>query len=142
VTPQELKYLITSLETATKEELILRIYDALIMFSRQAVDRMYKDPADIEKIHNLLRRSQRACVELICALDFDIGGPLAYNLMAVYGHWHKQLVRANMEQDPTRVERVVPDFIDYRATWTEAIKRWRMEQATEPASDRDFASIA
>lgn len=144
MTPQELKYLETSLTTAPKEELILRIYDALIMFSRQAVDRLYNDPGDIQAIHNLLLRSQRACVELISALDFEIGGELATNLNLVYAYWHRELVRANMEQDPTRVERILPDIQDYRKTWADAIKEWRKMQQPEDAqvAGNEFASTA
>ncbi|MGA3039102.1 MAG: flagellar export chaperone FliS [Vulcanimicrobiaceae bacterium] len=143
MTPQELKYLETSLTTAPKEELILRVYDALIMFARQAVDRLYNDPGDIQTIHNLLLRSQRACIELISALDFEIGGELATNLNLVYAYWHRELVRANMEQDPTRVEKVLPDIMDYRKTWADAIKEWRKLQTSgeERATD-EFASTA
>ncbi|HTX02452.1 MAG TPA: flagellar export chaperone FliS [Candidatus Acidoferrales bacterium] len=143
MTPQELKYLETSLTTAPKEELILRVYDALIMFARQAVDRLYNDPGDIQSVHNLLLRSQRACIELISALDFEIGGELATNLNLVYAYWHRELVRANMEQDPTRVEKILPDVMDYRKTWADAIKEWRKLQASgeERATD-EFASTA
>jgi flagellar protein FliS len=144
MTPQELKYLETSLTTAPKEELILRVYDALIMFARQAVDRLYNEPADIQAIHNLLLRSQRACVELISALDFEIGGELATNLNLVYAYWHRELVRANMEQDPTRVEKILPDIQDYRKTWAEAIKEWRKLQQPDDvsAAGNEFASTA
>ena len=143
MTPQELKYLETSLTTAPKEELILRVYDALIMLARQAVDRLYNDPGDIQTIHNLLLRSQRACVELINALNFDIGGELATNLYLVYAFWHRELVRANMEQDPTRVEKILPDIVDYRKTWAEAIKEWRKQQSSgEAIAGSEFSSTA
>jgi flagellar protein FliS len=143
MTPQELKYLETSLTTAPKEELILRVYDALIMFARQAIDRLYNDPGDIATIHNLLLRSQRACIELINALNFEIGGELAQNLNLIYAHWHRELVRANMQQDVTRVEKILPDIIEYRKTWAEAIKEWRKQQITSAeAIGGDFASSA
>lgn len=144
MTPQELRYLETSLSTAPKEELILRVYDALIMLARQAVDRLYNDPGDIQTIHNLLIRSQKACVELISSLDFEIGGDLANNLNLVYAYWHRELVRANMEQDPTRVEKILPDIVDYRQTWAQAIKEWRKLQnpGAEPKAGNEFASTA
>jgi len=34
---------------------------------------------------------------------------------------------ANMYGDPERVERLIPDFISYRETWGEAIRRFRLE---------------
>lgn len=143
MTPQELRYLQTSLLTAPKEELILRVYDALIMIARQAVDRLYNDPGDIQTIHNLLIRAQKACVELISALNFEIGGDLAANLNLVYAYWHREMVRANMEQDPTRIERILPDIVDYRKTWADAIKEWRKSQNNgEASSGNAFASTA
>ncbi|MBV8600519.1 MAG: flagellar export chaperone FliS [Candidatus Eremiobacteraeota bacterium] len=142
MTPQELKYLETSLNTAPKEELILRVYDALIMLSRQAVEKLNNDPGNIEGIHNLLLRSQRACIELIGGLNFEIGGELAQNLNLVYAYWHRELVRANMEQDATRIDKILPDIIDYRKTWAEAIKEWRKQQITEERSGDEFASTA
>lgn len=143
MTPQELRYLETSLMTAPKEELILRVYDALIMIARQAIERFYNEPGDIQTIHNLLLRGQRACVEMISALNFDIGGELATNLNLVYAYWHRQLVRANMEQDPTRIEKILPDIIDYRKTWADAIKEWRKQQNPgEPTAKDEFASTA
>ena len=143
MTPQELKYLETSLTTAPKEELIIRIYDALIMFARQAVERLYNDAGDIQSIHNLLLRSQRACVELISSLDFEVGGDLATNLNLVYAYWHREFVRANMEQDPTRVEKILPDIVDYRQTWIDAIKEWRKQQNNaQEETGKDFVATA
>jgi flagellar secretion chaperone FliS len=142
MTPQEHKYLETSLTTAPKEELILRVYDLLIMSARQATDRLYKEPDDIEKIHKLLLRSQRACTELISGLNFEVGGELAQNLNLVYAHWHRELVRANMEQLPSRIEAILPDIVEYRKTWAEAIKAWRKQQFTEERSGDEFASTA
>jgi flagellar protein FliS len=143
MTPQELKYLETSLTTAPKEELVLRVYDALIMFARQAIDRLYNDAGDIQTIHNLLLRGQRACVELISSLNFEIGGELATNLNLVYAYWHRELVRANMEQDPTRIEKILPDIVDYRQTWMEAIKEWRKQQnAGQDNAGNEFVATA
>lgn len=143
MTPQELKYLETSLTTAPKEELIIRVYDALIMFARQAVERLYNDANDIQTIHNLLLRSQRACVELISSLNFEAGGELATNLNLVYAYWHRELVRANMEQDPSRIEKILPDIVDYRQTWIDAIKEWRKQQNNgEASSGNEFAATA
>jgi flagellar protein FliS len=143
MTPHELKYLETSLTTAPKEELILRVYDALIMFARQAIDRLYNDAGDIETIHNLLLRSQRACVELISSLNFEIGGELATNLNLVYAYWHREFVRANMEQDPTRIEKILPDIVDYRQTWMEAIKEWRKQQSNgQDSAGTEFVATA
>ena len=62
------------------------------------------------------------------SLNFEIGGELAVNLFRVYEFWHRQLVLANLQKDPQRVERVLPFFKEYRVTWAEAQRRFRAEQ--------------
>ena len=134
-TAQE-KYLETSIATASPEELIIRTFDALILFSSQALDKFETDATDVEGIHNKLLRAQRACCLLMGALDFDIGGDLAKNLFRVYEFWHHELVMANMKKDAARVARLLPDFKEYRETWMEAISRFRTEQALKGQASR------
>ena len=121
------KYLEASINSAPPEELNLRVFDALVMFSKQAVAAIRETPEDIQRRHDLLRRSQSACALLMGSLDFEVGGELARNLFRVYEFWHHDLVMANMYGDPERVERLIPDFISYRETWGEAIRRFRLE---------------
>ena len=134
-TAQE-KYLETSIATASPEELIIRTYDALILFSSQALEKFETDATDVEGIHNKLLRAQRACCLLMGALNFDIGGDLAKNLFRIYEFWHHELVMANMKKDAARIERLLPDFKEYRETWMEAISRFRTEQAIKGQGSR------
>jgi flagellar protein FliS len=122
------KYLETSIATASPEDLIIKTFDALVLFSSQALEKFKKDGHDIEGIHNKLLRAQRACCLLMGSLNFDVGGDLATNLFRVYEYWHHELVMANMKKDPSRIERLLPDFKSYRETWTEAISRFKAEQ--------------
>lgn len=140
--PMDYRYLETSLATATPEELILKIYDGLILFATQASKRMHEDLQDIQGIHDNLRRAQRACALLMGSLNFEIGGELSTNLFRVYEFWHHELVMANMQRDVERVDRLIPDFKDYRQTWGEAIKQFRAEKATGRAPEEGYVGIA
>jgi len=124
------KYLEASINSVPPEELNLKVFDALVMFSKQGVQTLRDAPDDIQRKHDLLRRAQRACALLMGSLDFEVGGELARNLFRVYEFWHHELVMANMYGDPDRVERLIPDFISYRETWGEAIRRFRVENAS------------
>ena len=128
------KYLETSIVTASKEDLILKIFDILILSATQARDRFYDAANDVETIHAQLRRAQRALALLMGSLDFDIGGDIAKNLFRVYEWWHHELVLANMQRDPSRIERLLPDFKDYREMWVKAIAEFRAAQRAETAS--------
>lgn len=127
-TPAEQKYLETSIATASKEDLIVKIYDALILSSQQALEKLQYERGDIEGIHKALLRAQRAICLLMGSLDMEIGGDLAKNLFRVYEYWHHELVMANMQKDATRVERLLPDFKDYRTTWQKAVTLFKAEK--------------
>ncbi len=131
------KYLETKIMTAAPEELTLVIFDVLILASVKAVDKLKNVPTDIQGIHDELRRGQRALALLMGSLDFEVGGDIARNLFRVYEWWHHELVLANMQKAPDRVERLLPDFRSYRSTWAEVNKRSRTERhstATAPVS--------
>jgi flagellar protein FliS len=126
--PAEQKYLETSIATASKEDLIVKIYDALILSSQQALEKLQYERTDIEGIHKALLRAQRAICLLMGSLDMEIGGDLAKNLFRVYEYWHHELVMANMQKDASRVERLLPDFKDYRSTWQTAIAQFKAQK--------------
>ncbi|MBV8246558.1 MAG: flagellar export chaperone FliS [Candidatus Eremiobacteraeota bacterium] len=122
------RYLETSISTSSPEELIIKLFDGLILFSTQALEKMEASAHDVEGIHKCLLRAQKACCLLMGSLDMEIGGDLATNLFRVYEFWHHELVMANMQKEPSRITRILPDFKDYRATWMEAISRFKAEQ--------------
>jgi len=126
------KYLETSIATASKEDLILKIFDALILASTQALEKLEAQRGDIEGIHKTLLRAQRACCLLMGSLDMEIGGDLSANLFRVYEFWHHELVMANMQKDAQRVSRLLPHFKDYRHTWGQAVAQFTAQQHGTP----------
>ncbi len=122
----EQKYLETSIATASKEDLIVKIFDVLIIAGQQAFEKLTSDRDDITGIHKALLRAQRACSLLMGSLDMEIGGDLSKNLFRVYEFWHHELVMANMQKDASRVERLLPYFRDYRETWNMAVGQFKV----------------
>lgn len=135
-TSPTLKYLEASITTASKEDLMVKIFDAIVMFTRRAVERMKTEPNDIQGRHNLLRSAQRACGAAIDAIDFELGGELAQSNAALYQFWYRELVQANMEGDVTRAEGVLPQMLMIRNAWAEAVRRYKVEFASsDPRQD-------
>ena len=124
-----LRYLEASINSASPEELIIKVYDALLLFARQAVDVMEARPADIQARHDLLRRAQRACALLMGSLKLDLDSDIPGNLFRIYEFWHHQLVAANMQGDASKVRELLPLIAGMRETWVEAIKKYRTEGA-------------
>lgn len=138
----EQRYLETSIATASREDLIIKVFDALLIAAQQAHEKLLNDRSDIEGIHRTLLRAQRACCLLMGALDMEIGGELARNLLRVYEFWHHQLVMANMQKDAERVGRLLPDFKSYRETWMQAITQFKLQQrGTAAAGAASYASV-
>jgi flagellar biosynthetic protein FliS len=131
-----MKYLEASISTASKEDLMVKIFDAIVLFTRKAIERMKADPSDIQGRHDSLRTAQRACGAAIDAIDFELGGELAASNAALYRFWYRELVQANMEGDVTRAEGVLPQMLEIRHAWAEAVRRYKIEFASsEPRQD-------
>ncbi|GAC1659398.1 MAG: flagellar export chaperone FliS [Candidatus Elarobacter sp.] len=125
-----LRYLEASINSASPEELIIKVYDALLLFARQAVEVMETRPADIQARHDVLRRAQRACALLMGSLRLDLDSEIPGNLFRIYEFWHHQLVDANMQGDPSKVREVLPLIAGMRETWVEAIKQYRSQSVS------------
>jgi flagellar protein FliS len=122
-----LRYLEASINSASPEDLIIKVYDALLLFARQALEVMEARPSDIQGRHDLLRRAQRACALLMGSLRLDLDSEIPGNLFRIYEFWHHELVAANMQGDPQKVRGVLPLMAEMRETWVEAIKKYRAE---------------
>ena len=123
------RYLEASITSASPEELIVKTYDGLLLFARQAIEAMESRPGDIQARHDLLRRAQRACALLMGSLRMDLDSEIPGNLFRIYEFWHHQLVAANMQGDPGKVRELLPLIAEMRETWVEVIKRYRAEKA-------------
>ncbi|MDQ2871546.1 MAG: flagellar protein FliS [Candidatus Eremiobacteraeota bacterium] len=131
------RYLETSIATASKEDLIVKIFDVLLTSSTHALEKLQNAPADIEGIHKHLLRAQRALCLLMGSLDMELGGQVATNLFRVYEFWHHELVLANMQKSAVRVERLLPDFKEYREMWAKAVLEFKtLPREASPARAR------
>lgn len=138
----EQQYLETSIATASKEDLIVKIFDILIVAATQGLDKLNNDRNDIEGIHKALLRAQRALALLMGSLDMEIGGEISRNLFRVYEFWHHELVIANMQKDAARVERILPNFKDYREMWRQAVNEFKQHQYGQGATQgQGFAAV-
>lgn len=146
-TSADQRYLETSIATAAKEDLIIKIFDILILSSQQALEKLDSEPGEIEGIHRCLLRAQRACCLLMGSLDMEIGGELAHNLFRIYEFWHHELVMTNMRKDASRLAQILPAMLDFRDTWQQAITKFKLMQRQNTAvgsatADQRMSSFA
>jgi len=114
------KYLKTQIQTASREQLVLMLYDGAIRFSEQAKDRLAS--RDYDGAHGLLIRAQNIVLELLYALDRKTGGEIAEKLSGLYTYCYSRLIEANVYHQPERVDESSNVLRDLREAWAKAIE--------------------
>ena len=85
----------TAIQTASKEELVLLLYNGAIKYTHQSIEFIdQKNWADASK--NICR-AQAIIVELLNSLNFEVGGDIAKNLEYLYSVMVDNLTVANFE---------------------------------------------
>ncbi len=113
-------YLKTQVETASKEQLVVMLFDGIIRFSEQA--RKHMEKKEIEETHHNLMRAQAIVMELIYTVDKEKGGSIAENLLALHAYAYSCLVNANMHKDTTKIDEVQHIYRELREGWVGAMQ--------------------
>lgn len=120
------EYLKTQIQTASREQLILMLYDGAIRFGDQAKDRIVAQ--DREGAHGLLIRAQNIVLELLYALDRKAGGTIADNLAGLYTYCYQRLVEANIQHDPVKIDECNGILRKLREAWAQAMANLKRGQ--------------
>lgn len=94
-----------SIKTASKEKLLLMLYDGLERFLKISI--MALDEKNIEKANTYLKKSQAVITELMCSLNMEEGGEIAKSLMLMYDYLSRRTVEANIKKDKAIAEEVL-----------------------------------
>jgi flagellar protein FliS len=117
------KYRSNAVFTATKEELVLMLYDGAVRFCNQALAAL--ENKDINKTHNLIIRVQDIIREFQIALDTQY--EISAQLDGAYDYLHGRLVDANLNKDAAILAEVRDHLRQFRDTWREAMKLSRQQ---------------
>ncbi|MFH1021828.1 MAG: flagellar export chaperone FliS [Planctomycetota bacterium] len=119
------KYLETQIRTASREQLLLLMYDGAIRFCEKAVHAMRE--ARVEESHAALIKAQGVLMELMCSLDQAVQPEFSKRLFSLYNFWYLRLVEANLHRDAARVEGVLAMLRPLRRAWAEAVEKIRSD---------------
>ncbi|GHS92937.1 hypothetical protein FACS1894107_09940 [Planctomycetales bacterium] len=117
----------TQIHTASKEQLVLMLYDGVIRFSEQGRQAILDK--NIEKKQFALVRSQDIIFELVNGLDHEKGGEIAANLARLYAYAIKRLVDANLKNDTAGIDETQDIFRNLREAWAVAMTQVNREKA-------------
>lgn len=120
------QYQKASIETASREQILIMLYDGAIQFLNKA--RVAIGNNQIEDIHNNLIGAQNIIQEFINSMDREVAPQLAENLISLYEYFLRRLVQANMKRQIEPVDEVLKYLKSLKATWEQAIVLAQKEQ--------------
>jgi flagellar protein FliS len=100
--------------TASRERLVVMLYDGACRFLEQGATAMRA--GDIGGTHVKLRRGEAIISYLQHTLDMS-QGEIANNLLVIYLFCRRHLNRARVERDPKKVDEVISLLRQLREAW-------------------------
>jgi flagellar protein FliS len=101
---QASRYRETEVLTATPGQLVVLLYDHLLLSLRRA--RVAMEARELDVQSDNLERGRNVLTELLVTLDRERGGEVASNLGALYSFLLGELVQVGVKADVSRLDRV------------------------------------
>lgn len=120
----------TSIHTASKEQILLMLYQAAIKNCKKAIAAI--EEKDIAAKGQYIGKLQDIVVELNNSLDFEIGGKIAVELSSLYDYLMYASTQANIKIDKEPLEGCLKVLITLYDGWNEAVKSLKPENANKP----------
>ena len=114
--PVDDRYLRMKIQTARPMELILIMYDGVILFLKRALVNY-----ELRKRHvydENLQKAKNVIKELQLSLNLDVK-PISYQLFSLYDYMLREIgdARCNRKENKAKLQKVVRMLQDLRATW-------------------------
>jgi flagellar protein FliS len=101
--------------SAQPEQLIVMLYDGARRFLHQAAIAMGE--GQVELAHRKLRRTEDILLHLREVLDMEQGGEIATRLQSIYMFCQSYLLKARLDRDPAKIDRVSAMLGELRDAW-------------------------
>ena len=128
----------TSIATASKERILLMLYEAAIRYFKRA--KIAIEQNNVAEKGLMIGKAQDIVNELNNTLDFDKGGDIAKQLETLYIHIFNESTDANINNDTKKIDHCVNLLTTLYDGWKEAINQ--LNSAAAPAEQKkiDFRS--
>lgn len=120
------KYKQTSVQSASKEKILLMLYEGAIRFIKQAMVAI--DKKDIADRGMNIGRAFDIINELNNTLNHEAGGEIASNLEQLYMFISEQLTKANATGQKKPLEDALKVLETLYSGWVEAIEKLKREE--------------
>lgn len=125
------KYKATSIQSASKEKLLLMMYEGAIKFTKMAIA-----SAEQKKIADRglnIGRAYDIVLELNNSLDHKVGGDIAKNLEQLYMFVTEQFTKANISGDPQHLKNALRILETLYEGWVKAIEQLKKQSPEKSA---------
>ncbi len=127
------KYKETSVVSASREKLLLMMYEGAIKFTKQAIKAA--ETKNIADRCNYIGRAYDIVMELNNTLDHKIGGEIAKNLEQLYMFITEQYTKANINGSPEPLKNALKVLETLYEGWVGAVEKMKQE-ATKPTTSK------
>lgn len=111
----------TAVQTASKEKILLLLYEACIRFMKRAQKAM--ENKNFEEKGIMIGKAQDILNELNNTLDFEVGGDIAKQLEQLYMFLFDHTTEANIENSPEKLENCINIMSTLYDGWKEAVEK-------------------
>lgn len=121
------KYKNTSIQSASREKLLLMMYEGAIKFTKLAIQAAEKK--DIADRGMNIGRAYDIIMELNNTLDHKVGGEISKNLEQLYMYMTDRLTQANLSGKPEPLRDVLKLLETLYDGWAKAIESIKKNQS-------------
>ncbi len=125
----------TAVSTASKEQILLMLYQAAIKNCKKAIECI--QAKNIAGKGEYIGKLQDIVIELNNSLDFEVGGDIAKELSSLYDYILFSSTQANMKIDVEPLEGCLSVLNTLYEGWSEAIKTLKVSQAAPPTNEQN-----
>ncbi len=119
------KYKQTSIQSASREKLLLMMYEGAIKFVKLAIAAVEQKKIADKGVN--IGRAYDIVLELNNTLDHKIGGEVAKNLEQLYMYVTDQLTQANIKSDAGHLKNALQVLETLYDGWRKAIERLKAQ---------------
>ena len=120
------KYKQTSITSASREQLLIMMYEGAIRYMKRAAKAI--DEKDLSEKGMNIGYAYDVVTELTNTLDHEIGGEIALNLEQLYMFVCDQLTQANINNERKPIDDSISIFETLLDGWRQAIEKLKKEQ--------------
>ncbi len=120
------KYKNTSVQSASKEKILLMLYESCIKFTKLAI-KAAEEKKIADRCHNI-GRAFDIVMELNNTLDHKVGGEVSVQLEQLYMFIMEQYTKANISGSPEPLQACVKILENLYAGWVQAIEKIKKDQ--------------